>query len=70
MIATITRQRVGTVERALRIFMKLGLVDPFCPIFDNSAGLLRNTQMLPMDISPSDLISALRARPFNTTFTR
>lgn len=26
MIATITRQQVGTVERALQIFMKLGLV--------------------------------------------
>ena len=25
MIATITRQQVGTVERALKIFMKLGL---------------------------------------------
>ena len=29
MIATITRQQVGTVERALQIFMKLGLVEPF-----------------------------------------
>ncbi len=28
MIATITRQRVGTVERALQIFMKLGIVKP------------------------------------------
>ena len=28
MIATITRQQVGTVERALQIFMKLGLVEP------------------------------------------
>ena len=28
MIATITRQQVGTVERALKIFMKLGLVEP------------------------------------------
>ena len=27
MIATITRQQVGTVERALQIFMKLGLVE-------------------------------------------
>ena len=28
MIATITRQQVGTVERALKIFLKLGLVEP------------------------------------------
>ena len=28
MIATITRQQVSTVERALKIFMKLGLVEP------------------------------------------
>ena len=28
MIATITRQQIGTVERALKIFMKLGLVEP------------------------------------------
>ncbi len=28
MIATITRQQVGTVERALQILMKLGLVEP------------------------------------------
>ena len=28
MIATITRQQIGTVERALQIFMKLGLVEP------------------------------------------
>ena len=27
MIATITHQQVGTVERALRLFMELGLVD-------------------------------------------
>ena len=28
MIATVTRQQVGTVEKALQIFMKLGLVEP------------------------------------------
>lgn len=28
MIATLTRQQVGTVERALQIFRKLGLVEP------------------------------------------
>lgn len=42
----------------------------YCPIFDNGAGLLSNVQMSPMDIAPPALISALRARPFNTTFTR
>lgn len=42
----------------------------YCPIFDNGAGLLSNTQLSSMDISPPALISALRARPFNTTFTR
>lgn len=42
----------------------------YCPIFDNGAGLLSNTQLSQMDINPKALISALRARPFNTTFTR
>lgn len=42
----------------------------YCPIFDNGAGLLSNTQLSPMDILPPALISALQARPFNTTFTR
>lgn len=42
----------------------------YCPIFDNGAGLLSNTQLSQMDILPPALISALRARPFNTTFTR
>lgn len=42
----------------------------YCPIFDNGAGLLSNTRMSPMDISPAALITALQARPFHTTFTR
>ena len=42
----------------------------YCPIFDNGAGLLSNTQLSQMDILPPALISALQARPFNTTFTR
>lgn len=42
----------------------------YCPIFDNGAGLLSNTQLLQMDISPKALLTALRASPFNTTFTR
>ena len=42
----------------------------YCPIFDNAAGLLSNTQLSGMDIEPKALISVLQARPFNTTFTR
>lgn len=42
----------------------------YCPIFDNGAGLLSNTQLSQMDVAPPALISALQARPFNTTFTR
>lgn len=42
----------------------------YCPIFDQGAGLLSNTQFSPMDISPQALIHELRARPFNTTFNR
>ena len=42
----------------------------YCPVFDNGAGLLSNTQLSPMDIAPKALISAQRARPFNTTFNR
>ena len=42
----------------------------YCPIFDNGAGLLSNTQISQMDIAPKALIAALYARPFNTTFTR
>ena len=42
----------------------------YCPIFDQGAGLLSNTQMSPMDIMPKALITALRARPFHTTFNR
>lgn len=42
----------------------------YCPIFDNGAGLLSNTQVLRMDIEPSVLIAFLQASPFQTTFTR
>lgn len=42
----------------------------YCPIFDQGAGLLSNTQMSPMDIEPKALMSALRARPFQMTFNR
>ena len=42
----------------------------YCPIFDNGAGLLSNTQLSPMNIAPKALASTLIARPFNTTFNR
>jgi len=42
----------------------------YCPIFDNAAGLLSNTQISRMDIAPKALINVLQARPFNTTFNR
>lgn len=42
----------------------------YCPIFDNGAGLLSNTQMSPMDIAPKALANSLVARPFRTTFNR
>ncbi len=42
----------------------------YCPVFDNGAGLLSDTRLSPMDIKPKALISSLRARPFNMSFTR
>jgi len=42
----------------------------YCPIFDNGAGLLSNTQLSQMDIMPKALLAVLRARPLGTTFTR
>ena len=42
----------------------------YCPIFDNGASLLSDTRFSPMDIEPKALISSLRARPFNMSFTR
>lgn len=42
----------------------------YCPIFDNAAGLLSDTQLSRMDIEPKALISVLKAKPFNMSFTR
>ena len=42
----------------------------YCPIFDNGAALLSNTQIYGMDIDPAAHIRSVRARPFNTTFNR
>lgn len=42
----------------------------YCPIFDNGAALLSNTQIYQLDINPAAHIKTVRARPFNTTFNR
>ena len=42
MIATITRQQIGTVERALQIFLKLGLVEQL----DTGAYYMSNIELL------------------------
>lgn len=42
MIATITRQKIGTVERALQIFLKLGLVE----LLDGGAYYMSNIELL------------------------
>ena len=42
MIATITRQQIGTVERALQIFLKLGLVE----VLDSGAYYMSNIELL------------------------
>jgi len=42
----------------------------YCPIFDNAAGLLSNTQISRMDIAPKALLKVLNARPFNMSFNR
>lgn len=42
----------------------------YCPIFDNGAALLSDTRFAPMDIEPRALIKTVKARPFNTSFTR
>ena len=41
-IATITRQQIGTVERALQIFLKLGLVE----LLDSGAYYMSNIELL------------------------
>ena len=42
----------------------------YCPIFENGAGLLSNTQIYWLDVSPKAHITSIKARPFNTTFNR
>ena len=54
MIATITRQQVGTVERALQIFMKLGLVEPL----QNGALYIHELRLMQCYLMPDE--TALR----------
>lgn len=42
----------------------------YCPIFDNGAGLLSNTQIYRMDIEPKEIMKAMVASPFSMTFNR
>lgn len=53
----------------IAVIEQSGMYD-YCPIFDNGAGLLSNTQILQMDVASEALIATLHARPFHTTFTR
>lgn len=53
----------------IAVLVKNGRFD-YCPIFDNGAALLSNTQIYQMDIDPTAHIKTVRARPFNTTFNR
>jgi hypothetical protein len=53
----------------IAVIEKNGKYD-YCPIFDNGAGLLSNTQIYRMDIQTKALIHTVRSRPFNTTFNR
>ncbi len=50
--------------------LEQGVRYSYCPIFDNGAGLLSNTQLSPMDIASAALIMATKARSFNTTFNQ
>lgn len=53
----------------IAVIEKNGKFD-YCPVFDNGAGLLSNTQIYRMDIEPKGLMKNLLARPFNMTFNR
>ena len=63
MIATITRQQVGTVERALQIFMKLGLVEPL----QNGALYTYTTNLLSNGAQPKDVQELLGHSDVSTT---
>ncbi len=42
----------------------------YCPIFDNGAALLSNTQISSMDIEPLSLVKESLSKPFNISFSR
>lgn len=53
----------------IAVIEKKGKYD-YCPIFDNGAGLLSNTQIYRMDIEPKGLMKSMIAAPFSMTFNR
>lgn len=42
----------------------------YCPIFDNGAGLLSNTQIYRLDVEPKGIMKTMVASPFSMTFNR
>ena len=60
MIATITRQQIGTVERALQIFLKLGLVE----VLDSGTFYMSNIELL-IGQSSTEAERKRAARPQN-----
>lgn len=53
----------------IAVIEKNGKFD-YCPIFDNGAGLLSNTQVYRMDIEPKGIMRTMVASPFFMTFNR
>lgn len=53
----------------IAVIEKNGKFD-YCPIFDNAAGLLSNTQIYRMDIDPKGIMKNMLASPFLMTFNR
>lgn len=53
----------------IAVIEKNGKFD-YCPIFDNGAGLLSNTQIYRMDIEPKGIMKSMVASPFFMTFNR
>lgn len=53
----------------IAVLEKNGKFD-YCPIFDNGAGLLSNTQIYRMDIEPKGIMKSMVASPFFMTFNR
>lgn len=53
----------------IAVIEKNGKFD-YCPVFDNGAGLLSNTQIYRMDIEPKGIMKSIVASPFSMTFNR